>query len=482
MSKRGEILIDQEMAESRLVRAVHRKASATESTAQEELLTEQVKIAALEQRAAELEATLDHRERQIEAMRRTSEALFSYSSVDDMIRETLTLAIEVLCADAGSLLLHDPTNDTLVFRFVVGPAAPTLTGFAMPADKGIAGQVFRTGKSELTAAVQKQANFNSSVDEKTGYRTESMMTVPVKRPGGDPIGVMQILNANDPAFGPRDLEVLEVLCDQAAAAIENTHLAQEARKAQIVNVLGDISHDIKNLLTPIQTGVWTLESLLDDLFAEINAICTAGNADDPLVAKLNEATSYVREDYGWILENAVDAANKVQARTKEIADAVKGESAPPLFEEGSLNDTAEEIARSLRLVAESKGVHLHLDLDPDLPLVEFDRKQMYNALYNLVNNAIPETPQGGSVTMRIRCPQPDKARIEVIDTGRGMPEQVRAKLFTDAAISTKPGGTGLGTRIVAGVVRRHGGTITVSSIEGQGTTFTVDLPRRQPTS
>jgi signal transduction histidine kinase len=121
---------------------------------------------------------------------------------------------------------------------------------------------------------------------------------------------------------------------------------------------------------------------------------------------------------------------------------------------------------------------------------------MYNALYNLVNNAIPETPAGGSVTVRTRIPRADEEKprdgksgadgvledallIEVQDTGRGMPENVRARLFTDEAISTKPGGTGLGTRIVAGVVRRHNGTITVQSAEGQGTTFSVRLPLRQ---
>jgi signal transduction histidine kinase len=60
-----------------------------------------------------------------------------------------------------------------------------------------------------------------------------------------------------------------------------------------------------------------------------------------------------------------------------------------------------------------------------------------------------------------------------------MPEHVRQRLFTDEAVSTKPGGTGLGTRIVAGVVQRHNGTITVQSEEGKGSTFTIRLPLKQ---
>ena len=64
------------------------------------------------------------------------------------------------------------------------------------------------------------------------------------------------------------------------------------------------------------------------------------------------------------------------------------------------------------------------------------------------------------------------------DTGKGIPEHIRKRLFTDEAVSTKPGGTGLGTRIVAGVVRRHNGTITVRSEEGRGSTFSIRLPLR----
>jgi signal transduction histidine kinase len=66
--------------------------------------------------------------------------------------------------------------------------------------------------------------------------------------------------------------------------------------------------------------------------------------------------------------------------------------------------------------------------------------------------------------------------IEVADTGRGMPEEVKQRLFTEQAISTKPGGTGLGTRIVKRVVDAHNGVIWVESEQGKGTTFFVKLP------
>jgi signal transduction histidine kinase len=452
----------------------------SESTLTDPILSDVVCVEMMQTRIAELEASLEHRERQIHAMRRTSEALFQHISVDSMVRQTLNTALEVLGAEAGSLQLYDADSDSLVFRYVVGPACERLTGYVMPASQGIAGQVFRSGVPDLTEHVGQRADFNPDIDKVSGYHTESMMTVPVKRPEGNAIGVMQILNAHQPGFDNRDLEVLQVLCGQAAAAIETARLAQQARKAEIVNIIGDISHDIKNMLTPIQTGMWTLQPMVEQLFSDLDTVCEQCQgrraAED-----IRRVMSLMREDYSWIFQGALESCEQVQARTKEIADAIKGELAPPFFELCDLNETAQEVARPLNMVAESAGLHLILDLDENLPRAEFDRKQLYNALYNLINNAIPETPEGGTITLRTQAPQTGEVTfaVHVCDTGRGMPEYVRTRLFTDETVSTKPGGTGLGTRIVGAVVRRHNGTISVESAEGQGSTFTIRLPLKQ---
>ena len=425
-----------------------------------------------------LQATVEHREREIAALRRVSEALFSHLSVDGLIRETLTIAVQVLDAGAGSVQMHNPQNDTLVFRYVALAVDAHLIGLEIPISKGISGQVFSTGVSNLTHAVSESANFNPSVDEKSGIETKSILTVPLKRPDGKSIGVIQVLNARG-RFDERDLEVLEILGTQAAMAIENARLAQEARKAEIVHVIGNISHDIKNMLTPIQSGVWTLQALLQEASTSVATICSKCPEDQSWGIEINSAMTSLREEYPWITDSAIEASERVQAFTRDLADAVKGELAPPVFEMGDLNLTVRDVARSLKLVAEKAGISLRLDLQSDLQPFEFDRKQIYNALYNLVNNAIPETPEGGNITLRTRGNCDDGVLLEVQDTGRGIPENVRVRLFTDQAISTKPGGTGLGTRIVAGVVERHNGTITVDSEEGRGSTFSIRVPLKR---
>jgi signal transduction histidine kinase len=114
-------------------------------------------------------------------------------------------------------------------------------------------------------------------------------------------------------------------------------------------------------------------------------------------------TSLVRDNYGWVFNGALQSCEQVEARAREIADAVKGETAPPFFEEADLNETVYAVARPLFVLADKPNVHLHLDLDSSLPLAEFDRKKIYTALYNLASNAIAATPSGGSVTIRTRA-------------------------------------------------------------------------------
>ena len=430
-------------------------------------------------RAEQLQKALERRDQQIGALRRVSEAL-SLPSGETLIGQAMDVVVETLGAQAGAVLLYEAQDDVLIFRCVLGPCAESLSGLRVSASQGIAGQVLRTGLPEFTRRAGQEDFPLFQCDDAPSDKNQSLLTAPLQRAWGDAVGVIQLLWSHDAAdFDASHLEIVQVLCAGVVAALEKARLAREAHRAEIVSIIGDISHDIKNMLTPIQSGLWTLEPLLDLLFEELETIReqSKGRSTHDQIARIMEM---VQADYSWILQSAHEACDQVTARTREIADAVKGELAAPIFESADLNSVVGEVARPLFMLAEQTNVHLHFELDHDLPRAEFDRKQIYNALYNLVNNAIPETPSGGSVTIRTKSPAPgeDTILLEVEDTGNGVPEHVRALLFTDQAISTKSGGTGLGTRIVGGVVRRHQGHISVKSEVGKGSTFSIRLPLR----
>lgn len=132
---------------------------------------------------------------------------------------------------------------------------------------------------------------------------------------------------------------------------------------------------------------------------------------------------------------------------------------------------------SLQRYAAEKGVALHAEGLELLPVIQADERRLFNAFYNVIDNAIPEVPPGGSVTVRGQVEAgAERLLISVVDTGRGMPPEVRDSLFTSQVISRKAGGTGLGTKIVKDVVSAHKGSIAVESELGLGTTVHIRLP------
>ena len=138
--------------------------------------------------------------------------------------------------------------------------------------------------------------------------------------------------------------------------------------------------------------------------------------------------------------------------------------------------------QTLRILADERHVALRAEGLDSLPVIRADESRLFNAIYNLVNNAIPEVPAG---RIGHGAGPPDEGKhvvLSVIDTGKGMSPEVRDSLFSYQAISRKVGGTGLGTKIVKDVVDAHGGTIAVESTEGKGTAFHITLSIDGPTS
>jgi len=176
-------------------------------------------------------------------------------------------------------------------------------------------------------------------------------------------------------------------------------------------------------------------------------------------------------------EMAQNGIRRLHERVKEMADCVKGLSAPPEFALCKVGLVILEVFHSLQGVAREKQIALRTDGLDSLPEFYADERRLYNAFYNLINNAIPETPSGGSITVRGHFDQDTRSiALAVVDTGRGMPPGIRDRLFSAKAVSTKQGGTGLGTKIVKDVVDAHKGKVWVESEPGRGTIFHLRFP------
>jgi len=338
--------------------------------------------------------------------------------------------------------------------------------------EGLVGRVWATGKSMWIPDVCADPSFRRA-DMAARAGLHGAFAFPVSK-GERLYGVIDCFTRTRREPDPDVLEMLADLGIKVGVFVDRqrteqelreteARLVEEERLAEVARVLGDIGHDLKNLLMPITGGAELLEAELSECFGTLPE--TTAAAIKPARERTHELTEMIKQN-----------SRRINDRVKEIADSVKGLTRPPQFAPCRLADVVSNVYQTLRILADEQHVVLRAEGLDSLPVIRADESRLFNAIYNLVNNAIPEVPSGGSVTVRGRLDESGKnVVLSVIDTGKGMSPEVRDSLFSYQAISRKVGGTGLGTKIVKDVVDAHGGTITVESEEGKGTAFHITL-------
>ena len=143
-----------------------------------------------------------------------------------------------------------------------------------------------------------------------------------------------------------------------------------------------------------------------------------------------------------------------------------------------VSDLCRWTVEQMRLLAEEKGIDLRIDTSPTQVMI--DTSRMKQVLVNLIDNAIKYTPEGGSILIT-SMPHENVALLEIADTGIGIGPEALPHVFdrffrADKGRARASGGTGLGLSIVKAICTAHGGSISVRSLEGEGTTIRVELP------
>ena len=410
-----------------------------------------------------IQESLSHREKELFAARRVSEALSQRIKLQDLIEQALRTMVDVLDAENGSLLLADAETEQLVFYHSIGDK-PVPQGAVIPWKQGIAGAVFHSRKPEIVTDAHQDPRHFADIDLACGSVTRDMITIPLKKWEGDPIGVVQVMNKRHGRLTEEDVGILTIICALSATAIEQARLFENAKLAEVAQMMGDITHDIKNLLMPVVCGAGILQAEINELLERL---------PDIEIERARASRALCNE----VIDMLKDDARRIQDRVKEIADCVKGLTTPLDLAPCQIADVVSNVYKTLGVMAQERQVNLKTEQLEWLPLIVADERRLYNAFYNLVNNAIPEVPPGGSVTIRgVHDPAADTVTVSVVDTGKGMRPEVRDRLFTPRTLSSKPGGTGLGTKIIKDVVKAHNGTIWVESELGCGSAFHLTLP------
>jgi signal transduction histidine kinase len=151
-----------------------------------------------------------------------------------------------------------------------------------------------------------------------------------------------------------------------------------------------------------------------------------------------------------------------------------------MFKEGDMSSAVSDVVDELRIMAEKGDIDLLFEKPSNLETFVFDYAKIQLACHNLIGNAIKYTQSGGTVHVSL-VQEGEEVVIAVRDTGVGIPKEQIDKMFTkffraENAVRLQVGGSGLGLFIVKNIVGRHGGSITVQSVEGKGSTFTMRIP------
>jgi PAS domain S-box-containing protein len=238
-------------------------------------------------------------------------------------------------------------------------------------------------------------------------------------------------------------ETLEEMVEVRTNELQNTQkeLARKEKLAILGIMAGGVGHDLRNPLSAIKSAAYFLNMALE--------------APDLEVKETLE-----------ILEKEVANSTAIISALLDFA-----RSKPPSLRNTNINVVVQE-ALSPTVVPEN--VEVVIRLDERLPPILADPDQLVQVFSNIISNAIQAMPDGGVLTIKSEAPSPESVAISVSDTGMGIPDENMSKIF-EPLFTTKAKGIGLGLAVAKTLVEAHGGTITVESEVGKGTTFTVKM-------
>jgi len=222
---------------------------------------------------------------------------------------------------------------------------------------------------------------------------------------------------------------------------------QAERLAELGTLTGGLAHEIKNPLSTVQLN---LQLLQEDI-----------GSDNPAYSRVASRLNTVKNEtfrLREILDDFLRYAGRIELEKKPV-------------ELGGLLD---ELVDFYSPQAQLQRVRLRL-LRPDEPVVaEVDARLVKQAVLNLMINGLQAMTEGGELILRLSADH-DEARIDVIDTGPGISTEAVKKIF-DAYYTTKRGGTGLGLAMAKRIAEEHGGRLKVTSEQGKGSDFAIELP------
>lgn len=403
--------------------------------------------------------------------------------LDSMLYRIAEKAAEIMDADRCSVFLYAPETDTLWSTVAIGMKGQTIR---ISAHEGIAGHCFQTGKTINLEEAYMDHRFNRSVDDQTGYRTRTLLCLPLYTRSKQVLGVIQVLNKKIGVFNQDDETLLKTFGNQVAVFLEMAQLQQarlealEQSRRELVRLnlvkdkaLDHLSHELRTPLSVIQGNLRVLRKKLEkqaenpvgeSFFAtfekHLGRLLEIQRETDKIIRShqaLAETTSLKEAEL--ILDrlaHGLKMPEEIVSHWQALTEWVKKHPAREAssWEEIPLLPFLEELLQT----SKDRWNHRSITLESEVPLglkVPMNADILKSVLIGLIKNAVENTPDEG--TIRILAAREDpRVVLKIEDFGIGITEENQKSLFdglfhtqeTDLYTSKKPydfyaGGKGL---------------------------------------
>lgn len=380
----------------------------------------------------------------LQALMDASLALNEAPDLDALLRRILDLATQYVGAERGAIFRVDPQTSGLIADIFHGDEVERIR---LARGQGLAGEVAETGRAVRIGDAYADPRFDSSVDAATGYRTRSLLVVPLRHRSGEVVGVLEVLNKLMGTFDADDEAFLQAFGAQAAVALETARLVEERVRAERLAAVGTavarLVHDLRNPLGGLQGYAGLLEQ---DPPPDLRSRCVDG----------------IRRQ-----------ARRMNQMLQSILDYVRRGDAY-LFAQDDVDRIVDEAVADLGAAFAGEGVRVVRGTGR-AGHARVDAAALRRLLDNLARNAAEAMPEGGRLEIRA-LGDAQGLLLEVQDEGCGMGARQRESLLARGGSEGKREGTGLGWGIVQSIVTAHHGQLHVDSEPGRGTRIRIRLP------
>ena len=403
-------------------------------------------------------------EDEIKALARLSTMVNSTLDLMEVLDNAMKYVEELMDAEASSIFEVDHERDELFFRLARGKGGSRAREIRLSMGEGIAGWVAREGKPLLVADVYEDKRFSPRMDKYSGFKTRSIIGVPIKHKGRL-IGVLEVLNKRGGPFEEEDLELLTVVGNQIGIAMENARLYQRLQE-KFTLTAEELKKTQQKLIQSERLGA--LARLSQGVAHEVrNPVMSIGGFARRLKQQLSPGDS---------AHKYVEIILKELARLEKMVQDVENYAnmREPEFREVNLKKLIEHALEEWRQNWARPDIQVHLDLPGEEITFSGDERLLSLVLKNLFRNAREAMTSGGKLSIAA-YPRGRQIIIEVGDTGSGIPPEDLPQVF-DPFFTSNPQGSGLGLTTVHRIVSEHNGEISVKSTVGEGTEFRIRLP------